>query len=829
MDTIGSFNNLLLTQNNLLSLCCCDNRYEMYWEAIPCDAYSLPGVDCFTPLVCSLYERRYISTESLCEGDNYVCECQRLKISFWDDLVTSSATAASITLSSTFSSCTGYISDDGIQLSFIHTSSDTIYNQLFNYTTYPLIDNLSSGINNYQVSGVSPFSFTNYHLSNSGISDSFATGTITINTSTETFLTTKNAGIFFEFEENRSQFIPFNSDQNAFRANLENGIRTINGLSELTVTSDASNNSSNDKIYYITFAGERCGYPQSNITVLNRLIAQDSNGMAPIPQMSYGQYVSSYSNEGTEYIRVPSGTVTCPYEDPFYDLPNGPDGFAVFNEDLQCCPQKGAHLGDNQVLYNKEAYGQDFHYLENTILVDGSFQNKCYKLNKFFFLFGKEGRFNDDPTRLNHLHIRSDCDYTTTGCTFDLPSNCVPELFISSFHKNIPWGPFGSYYYGIETQEHPATNLWPFGENYMGDNQFKGVDYTPTGQMYTAGSWTNTTGIRLEFLFYKMVPFYIGTGVPDRPIDRVVGKFDVSSLSSDLILTSGNTGSGLTVLTFATSGKSVLDFITAVNGLMTQEVSGVSCQIFNFCPAISNSGLATIPSSKINNLSSELFNVWKVSPSNGSNPNIDSKGYSAGSIWPAPKIYDDMLMSDPLGSRPNIYNTGSISRSVSMPIPCRRTNSNINFTSYDGIYRQNCRPFWTTFQGQSRNVLNLSPITSTGIDPEVNAINISVNTSGDLFVSVSSGTTEFGSTGIYLSTKTSGFHQQNLADVLNNIEFGWNTAPSKKYKPVVTSSGDVDFYVYLGDNSWWDGSSPTNPGVGSVTPGNFSYREPLLP
>lgn len=837
VDGLPFQNNYLLTNFNLLSQCCCESF--IYWEAVPCESYQLPSDVCNDWDSCVYDERRFVNTRTICNGTGvYVCECQRLKFNDWTSLVTSGTNVARWCLNSNYNLASGTFSDTAFTTSVRYTGDGTIYNNTFNYSDYTIIQGLADAVNAYNPGGHGPpFTLFLDKVNVSGIVDTFANSGYTNNTAlTCVNLTSKLAGIYLSWDEFTTDFIELNTSVPLFASGIKSKLRNITGLSNIDVTGLLD---SPQAYFHIIFKEDQCGIEQPNLLLQYRLFGSSSPPNDPL--LTYGDYTAGFGLDGSNYTDINDISVPCPYENDDYVSPSGHEGYAVYTSGIQCCPQRGTHLGPSQNICDHQTYGSDFEFLENTVYMDdgGIFRNTCYKLSPFYFIFGKEGRFDDDPIYNGSVFIRSDCNYSSSGdCDDYVPCTCTPELFIPAFNQSVPWGPFGSYYSGIEVDKHTAYDLLlagsiSAGQNYMADNAQSGWHYSPSGIIRSKGNWTSTTGIELEFYFYKFVPFFVGTGNPSFN-DHVLGKIDATTVSSGLTISSGNTGSGNTRLLFNCSGKTVMNFINAVNAVKTVSVTGQSCNVFAFCPA-ANSDILSLSASKINNLSTELFDVWQERATNDptyriSDPNYDLLGYSASSIWPNPKTYDNMSITSNINpTLPNGFNTNSVTRSIQMPPPCRRTNNYAYQGSgnYDFIYRHNCRPFWTSMVGCRETLLNVTKNTSTtGFDPAIDSLTIAV--SGRIVTIIaSSGATQVVTTGINTNFGGSGYKQWNLGAWINSLSFPKTYSSGTFYPPLLATTGDITYDVYIDDGTWWDGTLPKPPGTGSRTPNNWGYIEPL--
>jgi hypothetical protein len=864
MSTLVTQNNLLILKSNLLSQCCCDEQAH-YWEAVPCDWYELPHERCGPYPGCGDH-RKFVDPNSVCEGDVYVCECQQLTIANWSNLTESDSAAANAQLLTNYGNTTGIFSADAFSLSTKYIPTSTIYNNTFDYSNYSSFGDLVDAINNYQPNGSNNvLSLVNFTIHPSSVPDSLGDVTMLLNAAPDAANLGSRAGnIAFTYDGVTTDYALFTPINSTFASAIQSKL-TAAGI-QVSVIEDEFNGVLSAPIFYLKF--DDCGTEKSNITVKYRWIGLAGQPSAP-PIITYGDYVTGWGQEGSNYVVIPSGGVgqTCPYEDPFYNS----IGYAVYQDTLQCCPQRGAHLGANQNFLGKTEYGTNFQYLENTF-VDG---DGCYKLSPFYFLFGKEGRLDDNPTVSNARFYRANCNYPSGECSTyeeweNIPTNGQIELFVPQFSHEVPWGPFGSYYEGIEDAEHAAnSDDYPSHPAYI--QNVRGFHYSPSGNIRTKGTWTNTTGILLEFYFYSWAPFDIRDG---GSLNRFNGAIKTDTLSNrftilrqpcctgTLLPSCSSSGDVSWILSYNPTGVSVQQFIDDVNAIRTRTSSGVAgdtleCQLFNFCPMAPSSDLSSIPATKMNNLSSQLFDAWLTYGSYEPNyliddPERDKYGFSGASIRPRPARWDDKTaISGDSSSKTytypdTIFAPASTSR-ILHPPQASRLNTQPYPDSFNGVVRHNCRPAWLTMAGQERTVITLAKGT-TNYDPLAQSVNVAVS---GTFVNiiVVSGATTLASTGWQTRQASGRYAQSDLTTDLNNISFTWFGVPASSYNPVIATSG-LPYKVYISDvthassgrfvnefnKEWWEAHDDGQFNVtrvpsttGFATSSNFGYSEPLLP
>lgn len=577
----------LLFRNAGLSRCCCGTREGLYWEGIPCPLNFDPKQACYEFDTCQMDARTYFKNTSYCAGtDVKICECQRLKINGFNSVVEGSMPDVLTFTYNGVALTTGSVTLSGNTLTLTATGYPNIVIDVSQFATLTLLfDELIA----QNVNHASAWSF-NRTLNNLNPID-LADKTFTLTPGNTDGLDTETAGIYFSFEDQPIFFAPFHPDPDQFVLNLAASIPIdvgfVNVFKNEWYTGGA--------LFWaeIKFTGNDCGIPQSPITI-ERVVGPDFVEIA----MYYGDDPEfSYMNPSasTKEYFVIGGNEECPLE---RTAPGAP----YTNPDIGCCPQKGVTLGPYQHIVSSTGYfrSDTWSNLESTI----KWNNSCYSLSPGFFVAGMEGRLQYNEPFDKELH-QVTTDYT----------DCVRELFIPLFHANVPWGPFGAYFPGVEYQIHPAwlepysTNANPLTDGYRaflssGDAANfprDGYTYRPYAEIRTKGEWLATKEIKVVGRVYKPIPYHVG----DAPFDDASGtiQFDPVSISSDISVTyPGGAGCGDFVIAFDCSGKTIGQFLTAINNL---KISGVDdCKVFNFCPGSSEA--LSVPASEIINVSSEI-------------------------------------------------------------------------------------------------------------------------------------------------------------------------------------------------------------------------------
>lgn len=867
-DSIKYQNNALLICNDALALTCC-NAFDTdkYWDAPPCDADVDPERYCYSIDPCEIQNRKYVSHLSRCAAiTNYICECQRFLVDAHSSLITG-------------------VVLDGFKIQYAPAAPGTNGQINWGYETVSLVND--RGTWNIGISGHTLQSFSAFVNSvNSGWVTSFnnlnpysdATVILEKNqTYTDPFpgtlthdFPTRQSSVIIEYGRGGpTGYVPYSSG-NGFATGLFNALNAIPTITGW-VNVDLNRNYVRDNYhaYEIAFNGEgiigietSCLNPKENIYIKKNHLVYTDFSYIQDNKIQHGEYEYGWfsNNANEDYLRKGSGIYDgtsatvgnlCPLESQQLEPSLGVNGpYPYDTAEIQCCPQKGTKIGPRQTIgllsdgTNGYQYSSnEFSNLENTILVGST----CYRLSPFFFLAGKIGRFDHEPISTRNLYKIPECSVMSTGLTNlcgsgVVPTGCVTELFLPRFSIECPWGPFGKYFDGIKTATHLSTNV-----NMVSSRV--GWDYRPSGWMKTRGEWTDTKEIELRFVVHPLVPFYGGTRFDVD--DRVYAQVDSANLGGFTIHSSGNTRCSPCILQYSTSGRTVGDFVSHVNGLRIQEAPGTSfsAPIFNFC--LSHASVSGIPASKIINISSELYDlaartesydesVGAVNPAYDLERVGDNQGPFSGSDIFGPIAYSEMwppfdhLVTDTNTGAPLYHGQGVSDRKAKLPpygrhrvrqLPKQPQTDTTWFRSKTGKNRDEAlsSPWWQAFQGGLETVISVTA--GPSIPGSITSLDIECR-DREVWIYALQGATVVNSGIIDTDIDREYTVASGVAD-LNNIVF----TVGGTYNPVVANSGNHPFTVWLDDQTYWHNTTnlPTSSGAaGSVkTPINWSYREPL--
>jgi hypothetical protein len=840
-------NHLLLTSNNRLNECCCDDG-GLFWEAVPCDM----SLDYKTALCADwdqdqLKNRIYINSDSRCNGiANNICECQQLRIT------TSGLTTSRITNFMSFS----YGGSNFPSELTIDDTTLTITEPSVGSSGLNLVGKTTSQIQYF----VNNFPSSNWLVTNSFGYDGenaatlVSTGILTFNSATTRTLGSRNSRINFSFSGSITPYANYDTNPATFATNLQNALVSGVGTGIVVQHNTYFGNVSNLFVFDITFGGNLCGIKQPFIVPYVHSLVPSATSNASFSSGKYGVYDTGETFLGTHTNYKVRGTGNkCPYED--LDWPGGP---AFFDSSLQCCPQRGARLGPNATIgweslgpsiVSGYAYTSPGTPVPNIpwanldrVFVLGQ---SCYSLSPDYFLFGQEGRLEYDYHTDRKLYAMPDCNFGSGNTCYNsgVPCSCITELFIPQFHQNVPWGPFGSYYNGIESDVHKAYEF-PFNDalnpaggtswlylnrpgNYSAERI--GFDYKPQGTIKTKGTWLETKEIEINFCVRRPVPFYVGTAAfDDLPFYIEIEPSTVTPFTSGYY---GPLGTGCDCFTviYNCSGKTVGDFLNAVNGLT---VKNYGCNIFAFVAGSTDA--RSVPASKIINVSSELFEQvigGYLTLSDG--PIADSGLWSGADIIVGPKPYNSLFKSSP--DNPDapfidVYtdNPSTTIAAHSPPI-CRIFDSKLPHVEPYGTnyYSRNNNMWFTAIQGCLKNVVNITK------DPNIplNYSYFDLNVNNKLFTYIASGIingTGLLSTG-FINTDKSGSGYtltQFIADV-TGVQFT-NPLNSSTFNPFIATTGSDLFHeIWLDDQTSINGGTYEYSTV-APTRFNYSYKEPLV-
>lgn len=873
-DSLKFANDSLLICNYALALTCCSSG--QYWDGIICDDELSVNKYCVDLDRCNFNNRIFLHSDSYCDQKFRVPECQRLLVDHLPSLVTG-------------------VYDNGLQITVssapatINWSDTNITLQAPSNGTTVLTNSGSLTSLILAINSVLGWGAANTDISFTSIGTIIAPTSYTFPSIGSKYLATKRSSLDFSYGSNAETKTAYlHGDRNVFRSELHDKINQLSSITGQVIVVYNSNYqdplNTDVSAFEMVFSGTTSeGLPAAG-TRKNNLIIKDHLVYANysddgLNEVKYGDYTAGmgWRNTGENYLRIGSGlydntTATvgnlCPMESPQFSSSGSLTGPYPYSfREINCCPQRGHIIGSGQNIgYSEdgtqgyEVNQSDFSNLENTIYHNGS----CYQLSPFYFLSGKNGKFSRDQFNTRKLFTEPDCN--VGSCTVDdiivpsvasgeyiPPGNCSLDLFLPQFSHELPWGPFGGYYSGVERAFHISANI----------GNPPAWEYKPSGWIRTVGEWTNTKYVEITVGYYKQVPFYMGLSPSNPYPDRYGGciyfggaatGFDPTSTGVAII---ANTGINRHRIIIPTTGRTVQDFLNIVNNITTLETDyHPACKVFAFCGG--GDYLANIPMSKIINISSELYDIAKIynsyDPTYGTTrPDLDlepdlvltgdgNEGPFSGSDIFYPSRYSDMwpkYVSDTIVpaklsvSQPDDNN---YTRGFKPPPECRHRIFDLpkesgigpttNFRKKAGQSIENgiTSPWWQSIPGSYETVIN---ITKNAIGHGIDALDVYVQ-DRKIWVLASSGGNVVASGNV--NTNKNGFHyplNSGVADLnaLNLVYGGFTTT-------IRATGTSIPYDIWLDDSSYWDSTTylPVNSGgVGAVeTPYNWSYREPLF-
>lgn len=842
MSTLFTSNHLLLTTNNGLSLCCCGSG--LYWEAIPCDmAITYKNALCADWDQCQLEDRIYVNKLSRCAGQvNKVCECQQVR--FESTGIKTSVTTNAISF---FYNGTNVPSTIQIDEASLTLTEPTVGSSGFTLVG-KTINDVSAFFNNFPSAN---WSVPSTNLDGGNAATLIATGLITFSASATRPTGTRPSRINFEWNGNISPYANFDTNLNTFANNIRNALVSGIGTGIAVVYNAPLSTSLNKLVMDITFSGDLCGIAQPNITHYVESLVPNNSSTNTKGSFKYGVWGDgeTYLGPHVDYYHTGSGG-DCPYEDT-----NWPGGPAYFHQSIQCCPQRGTTVGPNQTVGWENSYpslisGYAYAGVANTPIanmpwgnIDRTFMHngRCYQLSPNYFVFGQEGRLNYDYHTNRPLYTKSNCSFGGTDCNGSgIPSNCVVELFLPQFHQEVPWGPFGSYYKGIESDVHLAWKV-PFSETYnpaggvswlsanvVGDiaDERLGWDYRPSGHIKTYGTWLSTEEIQLRFAVRRPIPFYIGSAEwDDLPYYIEVEPTSITGFVSGYYGALGLAATGCDYFEaiFRCSGKTVGDFVDSVNSLTVKDYG---CPIFAFC--LGSSDARNVPANQIINVSSELFEqVVGTIFTAGQGPDSDSDIFSGSHIIVGPKPYTYLFedsVDNPDSPDIDLYasNPSTIVAAKTPPL-CRLFDFQLPKEASLGtnFYSRNNNMWFTNIQAWPLNVINVAR--NTGFMEwqylRLGCTNKLISFEGSGYNFYSSG---------FVQTNKSGA-TYTIGDCISDLNAVTWISGITPFGPFAATTGnEVAYPVWLDDATEFNtvysyGNNPTY-----ATRFNYSYKEPLI-
>jgi hypothetical protein len=804
----------LLFRNAGLLQCCCGSVEGLFWEGVPCPLTSDPKIACYNGDTCGYSNRVYFDAGSYCLGtDVTLCECQRLKIENFN-LVTGGILTDVLTFN--WSGGPGTSATVTLTAGVLTLSTSGYPDIVATITDYATLSALLGYLVSQNFVHASAWTFNTPTISQMdprGLDDK----TFTLNNGDTEGLDTFTTGIYFKYGTQADIFVELDPDPDIFIANLQTIFDATFG--PVTVTKNVFNTGGSRFWAEIKFGD--CGSPKNKVS-LDYVIGQDIT-----VEFAYGddpRYTYLDGANKDYFVIDDVGNIVCPLEDesnngPFNNPPGG------------CCPQKSTTLGPYQYIINSTGYYgvQGWANLETTIKQNGN----CYSVSPGFFVAGMAGRLDYNQPYNKELHIAQG-----TGI------QCVHELFLPLFHKDVPWGPFGSYFPGVEFQTHPAwlfpynTNANPLTDGYRaflssGDAANfprDGYSYRPYAELRSKGEWLSTKKLTLQGRVYKPIPYHVG----DLPFDDASGtvSFKSSSISANINVTyPGGEGCGDFVIEFDCSGKTVADFVNAVNNL---KIDGLvdDCAVFNFCLGSAEAG--GLSADQIINVSSEIadHNIHTYEGVVG-NPDADENLLSAAHVI-MPKGYPYYFGQSAwnnnryptLGNgKPVIYYAETLTplknQQASSPPECRLTFGDLPKEGNFPVLREGFNHWFTNMNVSTMNTLAFklrNDIDPTGFPNW--SFGQSTSVSGKIYYYASGRAILSG----FVDTNKLGatYTNQDCADEFNNISFTW---ASGTFNPFI-ATGITPYSI------WYDDQTSETAGVyvygtGNPTTFNYSYKEPI--
>ena len=826
--------NKIIVRGGYFIDCCCETvSTGTYWEGIPCGAMLNPTETCNTGDYANLFKNRiFVKDDSFCEGTQYeICETQRFRLFLlenctgtdpikaftveWDDPATTGflqynlvGGVPTVTIGTTGAvgpytvrsfAATGTVNDT---LGRITNLSADFYDNHFTVNT------VASFINTFPFRCIEPEQeFLNLIPGNSGV------------------VLTKTPGVYLKYSGITDAYVMVNDlDPDAIVSRLASVMDSTFGLA----ARDVIYNTGYTAPFYTHFDLKLgCGRPFQKIEV-DYVLHDRFN---PFPDVfQYGDDPAySYYNPvaaGKNYFEWGTNT-NCRWEnsDIFGVFPTAYDGF------VDCVPQVGGKIVypqyNNPFISGYDRFANSFANRFGNLNSVIKYNDKCYSLSPSFFLMGMEGRLykNYYYDKLKHTAPNTANVSIPSGI---MPNNCSYELFLPLFHADVPWGPFGSYCNGLENKTHLA---WTYPYNTVENPETSGVasvlsvdypvprvgySYRPFGFMKTRGTWLKTEIIEMYVAIKAPVPYYVGsiTGYDD--IDQLLQIDPASCING--ISVSGPTACAPVNISFETSGKTIGQFIDAVNALRAYNYTGV--QIFNF--AIASEYVRDFPASTVVNVSSEIMDRNTLGYTE--TPDGDESYQSASNII-MPKAYPYYHGGSELNGAwsptfvPTQYYGSVFDKNVVAYVPpaCTLLADRLpkDPSSLPGNVQNQNNMWWTSMPITVKDIVSISLD-----DPAFTTASVKVAT-GRMQLSVSG--SFVASTGIALNRGGLEYTDEDLVNEINAITF---TGAMTTHTPFVANT--ILPYDYWIDDDTSETAGVYSYGTSNPTEYNYSYKEQLL-
>jgi len=833
MGYVRTEGDLIVVRDGYFTDCCCDVvSTGTYWDGVKCLGMLTPGDGCIiTGYKDSYKDRIFVRDDSFCEGFKVdICETQRFGIVFlendtredpwpalsieWNhpsisgffhynkvgtDLIATFGPTGSVAYPVTTVAVTGTVQDF---LSYFSARSSAVYDGYFTATqlTFNGLQDLTFRcIENDQ-------EFDALTNANSGV------------------LVTKEPAIYLKYDGiTDGKVIVYDLDT----ALIQNRIKSVVNSHFELFGGDCVYNPDYASAFYTYFDIKLgCGkkFPKIeldyNLCLPTFTANQDIFRYGDDPSFSYYSPIAG----GKNYYQIGTN-LPCPFEN------NAGISPLAFNGFLECAPQVGGQVVVPQYV-NPSFTGYDINGLIDDVPFDNlnstiKYGSECYSLSPSFFLMGMEGRLykNYFYDKLKHEPANLTNAVINSGI---LASNCSYELFLPLFHHGIPWGPFGSYCEGLETRTHPAW-VYPYNtvENPLTEGNpsalsvdypfppRRGFDYRPFATLKTRGTWLKTDAIEIYFVAREPVPFHVGdqTGYDDL---EQLAQIDPASAINGIEVSTPSACNPVNIY-FPTSGKTIGEFVDAVNNLTIYGYSGV--KVFEF--AVGSDYVRSLPASCVINVSSEIFELNTLGYTN--NPDGDSDNQSASSIV-MPKGYPYYFGGsgpsrawNSVGLPTDYYGStlGGTNLSSIVPPACRLLGEKLPRDGDDGFIQNQNNMWWTSIPVTKKDVLSISLI-----EPAFTYATSKVAT-GRLELSVYGAVTA--STGIPLLRGGTTFTVDDLITEINAIVV---TGVSTSYTPF--SGTALLPYDYWLDDQTSETAGIYSYGTSNPTEHNYSYKEALL-
>lgn len=266
--------NLLASQNQILTLCCCNQTavdIDKYWEAHPCEVSFIPrGTVCLEPNVVAYEDRLYVPRSSKCGGGGgtTVCECQTLAWTSTDDIPVDNILAI-VTLSQSDNGNHSY-TWNATELR-LTTNNNT---NVFKFVNYFNLNQLATAVNDIGDGWDLSLNSTVYGRYSPGFVEP-SSDTFTVDGSPVDYvLNSRQCGLSLRWQGQNTDYIEWSGDLSTFTLELQTALNATFTSENIGIqASSGSPDQADGQAYFLDViftTPESCGTVRPNMTVFTK-------------------------------------------------------------------------------------------------------------------------------------------------------------------------------------------------------------------------------------------------------------------------------------------------------------------------------------------------------------------------------------------------------------------------------------------------------------------------------------------------------------------------------------------------------------------------------